>query len=222
MYELPSVAETIRYLHACAGFPTKATWVKAIQNGNYATWPGLTIKAVNKHFPESDETQQGHMRSIKQGVRSTKKKKEPMEIKQEHGTLLTIPLKKHNDIFITIDDAKETIYTDQTGAFPTRSRSGNRYIMILCEMDGNAIMSEGMRDRTAGEIIKAYQKLIKRLQKAGIRPKKHILDNECSEEYKQAIIDNNMQYELVPKGQHRRKIAEYKHGNHTQLEFSPG
>ena len=131
-----------------------------------------------------------------------------MEIKQEDGTALTLPLKKHNDIFITIDDAKETIYTDQTGAFPTRSRSGNRYIMILCEMDGNAIMSEGMRDRTAGEIIKAYQKLIKRLQKAGIRPKKHILDNECSEEYKQAIIDNNMQYELVPKGQHRRNIAE--------------
>ena len=56
VYELPSIAETIRYLHACAGFPTKATWVKAIQNGNYATWPGLTIKAVNKHFPEADET----------------------------------------------------------------------------------------------------------------------------------------------------------------------
>ena len=116
----------MRYLHVCAGFPTKATWVKAIQNGNYATWPGLTIKAVNKHFPESDETQQGHMRSIKQGVRSTKKKKEPVEIKQEDGTTLTVPQKKHNDIFITINDAKETIYTDQTGAFPTRSRSGNR------------------------------------------------------------------------------------------------
>jgi len=25
VYELPSVAKTIRYLHACAGFPTKAT-----------------------------------------------------------------------------------------------------------------------------------------------------------------------------------------------------
>ena len=75
--------------------------------------------------------------------------------------------------------------------------------MIMCEMDGNAIMSEGLRDRTAGEIIKAYQKLVKRLRKAGIRPKKHVLDNECAEEYKQAISDNEMQYELVPKGQHR-------------------
>ena len=52
------------------------------------------------------------------------------------------------------------MYTDQTGAFPTRSRSGIRYIMIMCEMDGNAIMSEGLRNRTVGEIIKAYQKLI--------------------------------------------------------------
>ena len=80
--------------------------------------------------------------------------------------------------------------------------------MNMCEMDGNAIMSEGLRDRTAGEIIKAYQKFVKRLRKAGIRPKKHLLANKCAEEYKQAIIDNGMQYELVPKGQHRRNIAE--------------
>ena len=81
-------------------------------------------------------------------------------MKQEDGTTLTIPQKKHNDIFITINDAKETIYNNQTGAFPTRSRSGIRYIMIMCEMDGNAIMSEGLRNRTVGEIIKVYQKLI--------------------------------------------------------------
>ena len=126
----------------------------------------------------------------------------------KNGTELTLPLQKHNDVYITIDNAKETIYTNQTVAFPTRSRSGNRYIMVMCEMDSNSIMTEAMKDRTAGEIIKAYQKLVKRLKKAGIHPKKHILDNECSEEYKQAIADNNMQHELVPKGQHRRNIAE--------------
>jgi len=111
-------------------------------------------------------------------------------------------------VYVAINDAKETIYTDQTGAFPARSRSGNRYIMIMCEMDSNAIMSEAMKDRTAGEIIKAYQKLIRRLHKAKIYPTKHILDNECSEEYKQAIADNGMTHKLVPKGQHRRNIAE--------------
>ena len=80
--------------------------------------------------------------------------------------------------------------------------------MIMCEMDSNAIMSEAMKDRKEGEIIKAYQKLIRRLHKAKIYPTKHILDNKCSEEYKQAIADNGMEHELVPKGQHRRNIAE--------------
>ena len=56
VYELPSTKEAIRYLHACAGFPTKATWLKAIRAGNYSTWSNLTAKAVTKHFPELDET----------------------------------------------------------------------------------------------------------------------------------------------------------------------
>jgi hypothetical protein len=74
---------------------------------------------------------------------------------------VTVPAKKHNDGYVAIDNAKETMYTNQTGAFPVRSRNGSRYIMVMCEMDTNAILTEAMRDRTAGKIIKAYQKLIK-------------------------------------------------------------
>ena len=65
VYELPSTEKIVRYLHACAGFPKKHTWLKAIQEGNYATWPHLSAEAVRKHFPESDETHQGHMKSVK-------------------------------------------------------------------------------------------------------------------------------------------------------------
>ena len=206
VYELPSTKEVIRYLHACAGFPAKTTWMKAIRAGNYATWPHLTLQAVYKHFPESDETQQGHMRSIKQGIRSTKQKTMQEIITAE--TSIVKPLRKHQDVYVKIEIAKDTIYTDQTGAFPEQSKSGNRYIMILCEMDSNAILSEPMRDRKGSEIIRAYKALIHRLKIAGISPKKHILDNECSNEYKEAIRDNKMEYEFVPKGQHRRNIAE--------------
>jgi hypothetical protein len=39
VYSLPSMPQTIRYLHAATGFPTKDSWIKAIKNGNYATWP---------------------------------------------------------------------------------------------------------------------------------------------------------------------------------------
>ncbi|KAL7523689.1 LOW QUALITY PROTEIN: hypothetical protein ACHAWF_000626, partial [Thalassiosira exigua] len=154
--------------------------------------------AVRKHFPESDETHQGHMRGIKQGIRSTKQKKEQVTVKLEDGQELTLPMRKHNDIYVSVEEAKETIYTDQTGAFPVCS--GNRYVMVLCEIDNNIIISEPMRNRTSGEMVRAYRTLIKRLKNAGIKPKKQVLDNQASEEYKR--------YELVPKGQHRRNIAE--------------
>ena len=43
---------------------------------------------------------------------------------------------------------------------------------------------------------------------SGAKPKKHVLDNKISAEYKQAIVDNEMEYELVPAGQHQRNVAE--------------
>lgn len=72
IYELPSIRHTICYIHAAAGYPVKATWLKAIRNGNYITWPLVTVATVTKHFPESEETQLGHMRSQRQGVWSTR------------------------------------------------------------------------------------------------------------------------------------------------------
>jgi hypothetical protein len=203
VYELPSTSQVIKYLHASAGYPMKATWLKAIDSGSFLTWPHLTAKAVQKHFPQSDETTQGHLRSIKQGIRSTKTKKKPTELALADGQTFTIPLVKHQDIYVSIDETKETIYTDQTGAFPVTSHKGNRYVMILCEINNNVILSEPMRNRTLGKIVRAYQAFHTRLAIAGIRPKKHVLDNECSNEYKEAIRENGMTYEMVPKGQHR-------------------
>jgi hypothetical protein len=72
VYDLPLTKETIRYLHASAGHPVKDSWTKAIKAENFTTWPGLSIEAVHKYFPESDETKQGHMNKQRQNVRSTK------------------------------------------------------------------------------------------------------------------------------------------------------
>ena len=48
-----------------------------------------------------------------------------------------------------------------------------------------------------------------RLKRAGIVPKKHILDNEMSEAMKEVIQEEyNMEMELVPPGCHRRNAAE--------------
>ena len=57
-------------------------------------------------------------------------------------------------------------------------------------------------------MIRAYRILMLRLNAAGIKPLKHVLDNEASAEFKDEIRLHNMTYELVPKGMHRRNIAE--------------
>ena len=55
VYELKTKPELIRYYHAAAGFPTKPTWLAAIRNNQYASWPGLDPAAVARYFPESEE-----------------------------------------------------------------------------------------------------------------------------------------------------------------------
>jgi hypothetical protein len=69
---LPSIGQTIKYLHAAAGYPMEETWIKSIQAENYNTWPSLTITNAHKHHPESKETQKGHMKRQRKGIRSTK------------------------------------------------------------------------------------------------------------------------------------------------------
>ena len=64
--------------------------------------------------------------------------------------------------------------------------------MIMCEIDGNAVLVEPMKNKTEDEMVETYQKVIDGLKTGGILPKKHILDNEISANYKKAIDTNGM------------------------------
>ncbi|MCP4746067.1 MAG: hypothetical protein GY874_07980, partial [Desulfobacteraceae bacterium] len=198
VFELPSTKKTIAYFHAAAGFPTKETWIKAIRNGNYDTWPGLTEEAVNKYYPESDETQKGHMKGQRQGLRST----------TDAPPKPTQPPKKRHETFMKVIDMRETMYTDQTGKFPYLSSRGNQYQMVVYHSDANYIFAKPLKNRTKGQIIEAYNRIIKRMKKGGLSVKKHILDNKISENFKSTIEEHGAEYELVPPGEHRRNIAE--------------
>ena len=154
VYSLPSMTQSIKYLHAAAGFPVKETWLTAIEAGNYITWPGLTPAAVRKHFPDSDEMQKGHMKKQRQGVRSTRIKEEPKE--NEAHNITTSPSKKLRDVYIKIHNAGETKHSDQTGRFPATSSRGNQYIMVLVEVDGNYIDAEPFKNKSEGSMIQRY------------------------------------------------------------------
>ena len=103
---------------------------------------------------------------------------------------------------------RERIYSNQTGKFPIRSSRGHQYIMVLINMDSSYISMEPMKTQHASQLVKTHQIMIDRPKACGINPKKHVLDNECSAEFKEAIRDNQMRYELVPPNDHWRNIAK--------------
>ena len=73
VYKLKLNPELVRYYHATAGLPTKPSWITAINNNHYASWPRIDATAVTKYFLDSDEMWKRHGRKIKSGLQSTKK-----------------------------------------------------------------------------------------------------------------------------------------------------
>ena len=205
VYTLPSIKQVIRYLHAAVGFPTKDSWVKAIMNGNFATWPGLTVDIVKRHYPESVETLKGHLKKQRQNVRSTKKKiSEDVPIEDCE---LTRTITKHN-ILVKLINANETVYTNQTGRLPILSNRGNTSLMIYYDVDANYIHAEPLQNHADNQMISTYRNLWECTNWGRVtKPKLHILDNEASEAFKSAIKEN-CDLQLVPPDTHRRNLAE--------------
>jgi hypothetical protein len=80
VYDLPSTKQAIRGMHVVCGYPVKSTWLKAEKTGNFVGWPILTEKNVTKHYPDTAETQKGHMNQSRKNVWSKKPKPEPLEV----------------------------------------------------------------------------------------------------------------------------------------------
>ena len=57
-------------------------------------------------------------------------------------------------------------------------------------------------------MVRAYHKLINRMRAAGLGVKKQVVDNKSSAAMKECIKHSNIEYKLVPPGQHRRNQAE--------------
>ena len=96
-------------------------WIKAKRAGNYATWPGIMIKTVQKHFLESKEMKKGHARKMKVGLQTTKvkvnKEGEPLGRAGDDSNRA-----KRKEIFMKLVDMEEELhnktFSNQTGAFP--------------------------------------------------------------------------------------------------------
>ena len=115
------------------------------------------------------------MRLQRQGVRSTKI--------QQSTRSLPVPIVKKKDIFISLYNPRNTIYTDQTGQFPHASSRGYNHQMIIHDIDGNSTWVNLMKNRSQGEMIRARRAALLRMEFQNIVPVRQILDNEISEAY---------------------------------------
>ena len=196
LHDLPSLPQRVAFIHACLGFPTKATLLEAAREGRLIGIPFATPENIHKYFPESDETAKGHMEQQRQGVRSTKEAEQ-----------VTKESKKVQDVHVQVWNLRDTTYSDQTGRFPFTSYRGFKYLMVMVEIDSSNILVEPLKSKESEETQEAYLGLIGQLKKAGLAPKKHVMDNEVSKALKECITEE-CQLELVPLGCHRRNVAE--------------
>ena len=187
------------------GYPVKSTWFKAIKAGNLTGWPMLNKCNVAKYYPDTTETPKGNLNQTRKNLRSTKPNKKPFE-KTDASTLRG---RKVRDVYTKVYDACNTVFSDQTGKFPTKSKRGNKYIMVMVEIDRNAIMVEPIKNCTDTELTRSYHAMMLRLKQVGIITQKHILDNEVFKATKTVIRDEyKMKLELVPPGCHCCNAAE--------------
>jgi hypothetical protein len=88
------------------------------------------------------------------------------------------------------------------------SSKGNKYIIILYDYDSNAILAQPIKDRTAPELLRAFQVMEQELVAHGLKPKLMKMDNEASKLLKTYLHQQNITFKLVTPYIHRQNAAE--------------
>ena len=102
-------------MHTVCVYPVKPTWIKAIKSDNYVRWPMLNERNVAIYYPETKDTQRGNLNQSIKNVRFTKPKQTPLEVPKTS----TLQGHKARDVYISVYEVRNTVFSNQTGQFPT-------------------------------------------------------------------------------------------------------
>lgn len=209
--------ELAKYLHQhqiIFSLP-KITLLKAINNHQLDSFPGLTYDLINKHLPQSTATEKGHMIRTRQGLRSTRADREGIldarKLVDNMNPTEQICTAVDNEMFYfaaLADQNENPIYSDLAGRFPVRSYSGVNYIFIAYVYTINAIIIRPMKSRSDEHMVKTFQDIYTYLKTKNLSTKLHVLDNECSKAVKTYINSQQVKIQLVKPHNHRVNAAE--------------
>jgi len=203
------------YHHATLGSPVTSTLLRAIRRGHLTTFPGLTINLISKHLPASIPTALGHQDQEAKHLRSTQTNTSSEEDDDiapapdtEDTTAPSTPKPHHLCSMLFSHQEILKSYSDQTGNFPVPSSRGNLYIFILYHQDTNSIHTMALPNKKAATIRDAWKSLYKKICLQGHPVHLHILDNECSQDLKDAFQSYQITFQRVPPREHRANAAE--------------
>ena len=170
--------DLVTYLHAACFSPVKSTFLRAIKNNHFTTWPGLTEDIINKSLEPSLASAQGHLNQERQNLQSTKP--QPfVRIKIEDEDDITFPTPSNtttisNEVcytMITASDTTSKAYIDLTGRFPFQSSRGRNYILVAYHYDANAILAIALKNKSKEEIKRGWDEINTQCAIAGVQPK---------------------------------------------------
>ena len=92
----------------------------------------------------------------RQGFRSTQPK-----VQQKQQQVPALP--STTDLHIIVEPLSN-LYTDDTGRFPSKARSGNQYLMITFHSDTNAILVAPFKSIQDSHRMQAYNEIMQRLK----------------------------------------------------------
>ena len=52
---------------------------------------------------------------------------------------------KKRDVYTKVYDVRDTIFSNQTGKFTSRYRQGNKYVIVMVEIDSSGILMKPMK-----------------------------------------------------------------------------
>ena len=125
-----------------------------------------------------------------QNIRSIKTIEVPIQLPILH--------QKTNNAFVFFQPTN-TIFSEQTGAFPIISNRKYCYIMFVYVYDINTILMRCLKTKAGVEHLQTFKDVHNLLLHRGLQPKYCRMDNECSAPIKKFITDNKMELQLTPR-----------------------
>ena len=214
LYVKRTTAQFVNHYHKVLFSPTLSQMKKAVSAGRLSMFPQLTMDILNKHPPNSIHTAKGHLDRIKQGIRSTKLKdftlhKEDMNYEPDNGDYIPLQTSSEiqNGVFVKTFHP-HTIYSDATGDFPIKAKSGNQSILIVFFEATNEIKSFPLPNKTSAAYIDTYKTIIGYCKTHSVVPNLLMLDNQTSNDIENYFNSIKLQFQYVPPKNHRANKAE--------------